>query len=60
MEEAERVESAAAERAEVARDAVPGDAQHSYKNILKAGFHELYLRENFAGDTSRSAERGER
>lgn len=41
-------------------EAVPGDAQHSYKNILKAGFRELYLRENFAGDTPRSAERGER
>jgi hypothetical protein len=31
-------------------EAVPGDRQHSYKNILKAGFRELYLRENFAGD----------
>jgi GNAT superfamily N-acetyltransferase len=30
-------------------EAVPGDPQHSYKNILKAGFRELYLRENFAG-----------
>jgi hypothetical protein len=41
-------------------EAVPGDPQHSYKNILKAGFRELYLRENFAGDTSRSEQRGER
>ena len=32
--------------------AVPGDPQHSYKNILKAGFRELYLRENFAGESS--------
>jgi hypothetical protein len=28
-------------------EAVAGDPQHSYKNILKAGFRELYLRENF-------------
>jgi hypothetical protein len=28
-------------------EAVPGDKQHSYKNILRAGFRELYLRENF-------------
>jgi hypothetical protein len=41
-------------------EAVPGDPQHSYKNILKAGFRELYLRENFAGDTFASNERGER
>jgi len=41
-------------------EAVPGDAQHSYKNILKAGFRELYLRENFVGQTPRSDERGER
>jgi hypothetical protein len=41
-------------------EAVPGDAQHSYKNILKAGFRELYLRENFAGDAAPSDERGER
>jgi GNAT superfamily N-acetyltransferase len=41
-------------------EAVPGDAQHSYKNILKAGFRELYLRENFVGQTARSDERGER
>lgn len=41
-------------------EAVPGDAQHSYKNILKAGFRELYLRENFAGDASPSDSRGER
>jgi hypothetical protein len=33
-------------------EAVPGDKQHSYKNILKAGFRELYLRENFAGNTA--------
>jgi ribosomal protein S18 acetylase RimI-like enzyme len=41
-------------------EAVPGDAQHSYKNILKAGFRELYLRENFVGQAARSDERGER
>lgn len=28
--------------------AVPGDPQHSYNNILKAGFSEAYVRENFA------------
>jgi GNAT superfamily N-acetyltransferase len=33
-------------------EAVPGDKQHSYKNILKAGFRELYLRENFSGNTA--------
>lgn len=27
---------------------VPGDPQHSYRNILKAGFSELHLRQNFA------------
>jgi GNAT superfamily N-acetyltransferase len=27
---------------------VPGDPQHSYKNIQKAGFQEDYLRENYA------------
>ena len=27
---------------------VPGDPQHSYRNILKAGFQEDYLRENYA------------
>lgn len=27
---------------------VPGDEQHSYKNLLKAGFEEYYLRENYA------------
>ncbi|MCH7941753.1 MAG: GNAT family N-acetyltransferase [Proteobacteria bacterium] len=27
---------------------VPGDPQHSFKNILKAGFHETYVRENYA------------
>lgn len=29
-------------------EAVPGDPQHSYGNILKAGFEEDYVRENFA------------
>ncbi len=29
-------------------EAVEGDAQHSYSNILKRGFHEDYLRENWA------------
>lgn len=28
-------------------EAVPGDEQQSYRNILKAGFDELYLRENW-------------
>jgi len=28
-------------------EAVPGDEQHSYRNILKAGFEEAYLRENW-------------
>ena len=27
---------------------VPGDPQHSYSNILRAGFKETYVRENFA------------
>lgn len=27
---------------------VPGDPQHSYKNILKAGFREIYIKENYA------------
>jgi len=30
-------------------EAVPGDKQHSYRNISRAGFRELYLRENFVG-----------
>jgi hypothetical protein len=28
-------------------EAVPGDPQHSYGNIVKAGFAEAYLRENW-------------
>jgi len=28
-------------------EAVPGDPQHSYGNILKSGFEEAYLRENW-------------
>lgn len=28
-------------------EAAPGDQQHSYRNILKAGFTEAYLRENW-------------
>ena len=28
-------------------EAVPGDAQHSYSNIQRAGFEEAYLRENW-------------
>lgn len=28
-------------------EATPGDEQHSYRNILKAGFEEAYLRENW-------------
>lgn len=27
---------------------VPGDPQHSYKNILSAGFREAYIKENYA------------
>jgi len=27
---------------------VPGDPQHSYHNLLKAGFREAYARENLA------------
>jgi len=34
-------------------EAVPGDPQHSYSNILKAGFEESYLRRNFAPATGR-------
>ena len=30
---------------------VPGDPQHSYKNILRVGFHESYLRENWTLQT---------
>lgn len=29
-------------------EAVPGDPQHSYRNILKAGFRETSVRENYA------------
>jgi GNAT superfamily N-acetyltransferase len=29
-------------------EAVPGDPQHSYRNLLKAGFQESCLRENYA------------
>lgn len=29
-------------------EAVPGDPQHSYNNILRTGFEEAYLRENWA------------
>jgi GNAT superfamily N-acetyltransferase len=28
-------------------EAVPGDPQHSYRNILRAGFRELVLRDNY-------------
>ena len=28
-------------------EAVPGDDQHSYRNIARAGFSEAYLRENW-------------
>lgn len=31
----------------VTGEAVPGDPQHSYNNILKRGFEEAYLRENW-------------
>jgi GNAT superfamily N-acetyltransferase len=33
-------------------EAVPGDPQHSYRNILKMGFHEAYVRENYAPQRS--------
>lgn len=29
-------------------EAVPGDPQHSFKNIAKAGFTETYVRDNYA------------
>jgi len=29
-------------------EAVPGDPQHSYRNILKMGFRENYVRDNYA------------
>jgi len=29
-------------------EAVPGDPQHSYRNILKLGFREAYVRDNYA------------
>lgn len=29
-------------------EAVPGDPQHSYRNLEKAGFRPVYLRENYA------------
>lgn len=29
-------------------EAVPGDPQHSYRNILRAGFRASYVRENYA------------
>ena len=28
--------------------AVPGDPQHSYSNIKRAGFRETYIRDNYA------------
>lgn len=30
-------------------EAVEGDPQHSYHNILRAGFRPAYLRENYTG-----------
>ena len=33
-------------------EAVPGDPQHSYSNILRAGFTEAYLRENWIPSAS--------
>jgi hypothetical protein len=29
-------------------EAVPGDPQHSYNNILRCGFRETYVRGNWA------------
>jgi GNAT superfamily N-acetyltransferase len=34
-------------------EAVPGDPQHSYRNILKMGFRESYLRDNYAPSRER-------
>jgi hypothetical protein len=31
---------------------VPGDAQHSYRNIMRAGFREGCLRDNWAPKVS--------
>jgi hypothetical protein len=28
-------------------EAVPGDPQHSYRNLLRGGFRELTLRQNY-------------
>ncbi len=36
-------------------EAVPGDPQHSYRNILKMGFREAYVRENYAPPRPRTA-----
>ena len=33
----------------VTGEAVDGDPQHSYHNILRTGFHPAYLRENHTG-----------
>ena len=48
---AERIRCAASEGCEylytMTGEAVPDDPQHSYSNILKAGFEEAYLRENW-------------
>ena len=33
-------------------EAVPGDEQHSYKNITRAGFEPAYLRENWVPETN--------
>ena len=37
-------------------EAVPGDPQHSYSNILKAGFKEEYVRLNYAPPKAPSSE----
>lgn len=34
--------------------AVPGDPQHSYRNILKMGFRETYVRDNYAPPRERA------
>lgn len=36
-------------------EAVPGDQQHSYGNILKSGFSESYLRENWVPANNRGS-----
>lgn len=41
-------------------EAVPGDPQHSYRNILKMAFRESYVRENYAPPRATSLPRAHR